>query len=95
MEGPPSQVELVIEVSDSTLQYDQTDKASLYASLGIQDYWIINIPEETVEVRRQPIARAAARFDSDYSSIQILTRGQSVSPLVAPDVVLQVNDLLP
>ncbi|BCM93706.1 hypothetical protein IAD21_05597 [Abditibacteriota bacterium] len=95
VEGPPSQAELVIEVSDSTLKYDQTDKASLYASLGIQDYWIINLVEESLEVRRQPIARSVARFGFDYASIQILTRGQSASPLVAPDVVLQVQELLP
>ncbi len=91
----PSQAELVIEVSDSTLKYDQSDKASLYASLGIRDYWIINLVERTLEVRRQPIARAAARFGFDYASILILTRGQNASPLVAPDVVLMVNDLLP
>ena len=91
----PSQVEFVVEVSDSTLKYDQTDKASLYASLGIQDYWIINLVESTVEVRRQPIARGAARFGFDYASLQILTRGQNASLLVAPDVVLQVDELLP
>lgn len=91
----PSQAELVIEVSDSTLKYDQTDKASLYASLGVQDYWIINLVESTLEVRRQPIARPSARFGFDYASIQIYTRGQNASPLVAPSLSLLVDDLLP
>ena len=91
----PSQVELAIEVSDSTLKYDQTDKASLYASLGIQDYWILNLVESTLEVRRQPIPRPSARFGFDYANTQILTRGQSASPLVAPDLTLKVEDLLP
>ena len=91
----PSQAELVIEVSDSTLKYDQNDKASLYASLGVQDYWIINLTESTLEVRRQPIARASARFGHDYASLQIYMRGQTASPLVAPTLSLKVEDLLP
>lgn len=92
---PPRNVELAIEVSDSTLKYDQTDKASLYASLGIQDYWIINLVESTLEIRRQPIPRASARFGFDYAQTQILTPGQSASPLVAPDFSVKVEDLLP
>jgi Uma2 family endonuclease len=92
---PPSRAELIIEVSDSTLAYDQGDKSSLYASLGVPDYWIINLQENVLEVRRAPIERPSARFDFDYSQIQIIPRGGSVSPLVAPDVSLQVDDLLP
>ncbi len=92
---PPSEIELAIEVSDSTLKYDQTDKASLYASLGVPDYWIVNLVTNVLEVRRAPIELPAARFGFDYSSIQIIPRTGSVSPLVAPDVVLRVEDLLP
>jgi len=92
---PPSRAELIIEVSDSTLAYDQGDKASLYASLGVPDYWIVNLQENVLEVRRAPIERPQSRFGWDYSITQIIPRGGQVSPLAAPDVILQINDLLP
>ncbi len=92
---PPSRAELIIEVSDSTLAYDQGDKSSLYASLQVPDYWIINLQENVLEVRRAPMGRPNARFGFDYSQIQIIPRGGVVSPLVAPDVSLRVDDLLP
>lgn len=93
--GPPAQVDLLVEVSRSTLAYDQTDKASLYASLGIADYWIVNLVENTVEVRRQPIPRENSAFGHDYASTQIHRRGETVSPLCAPQIALLVDDLLP
>jgi len=92
---PPARAELIIEVSDSTLAYDQGDKASLYASLGMPDYWILNLQENVLEVRRAPIERPQSRFGWDYSITQIIPRGGQVSPLAAPDVILQINDLLP
>ena len=94
-DAAPSEAELVIEVSNSTLKYDQTDKASLYASLGVPDYWIVNLVANTLEVRRAPIELATARFGFEYSTLQIIPRTGTVSPLVAPDVTLRVEDLLP
>lgn len=61
----PSEAALIVEVSKSALQYDRTTKASLYASLGISDYWIVNLIESTVELRRQPIERVATQFGWD------------------------------
>lgn len=92
---PPTQAVLLVEVSDSTLQYDRTTKASLYASLGVADYWIINLVENCVEVHRQPIEREAAQFGWDYASRTIYQRGQSVSLLEVPTVSIAVDDVLP
>ena len=41
--GHPTSALLIIEVSESTLKYDQGDKASLYARVGVRDYWIIDL----------------------------------------------------
>lgn len=92
---PPSEAVLLVEISRSTLHYDQTTKASLYASLGIADYWIVNLVENTVEVYRQPIERAEAQFGYDYANRQIYQRGQSVSLLECPEVSIEVNAMLP
>ena len=37
-----------------SLAKDRGRKARLYAEAGIADYWIVNIPERCVEVRRDP-----------------------------------------
>ena len=45
---------LLIEVADSSLELDREDKRSLYAENGIQEYWIINLIDRTIETFRQP-----------------------------------------
>ncbi len=92
---PPSEAILLVEISKATLNYDRTTKASLYASLGINDYWIVNLIESQVEVCRQPIARPTAEFGHDYASRQIYQRGQSIALLEVPAVAIEVNAMLP
>ena len=92
---PPSNAILLVEISKATLRYDQTVKASLYASLGVPDYWIVNLIDNQVEVYRQPIERAGAQFGHDYASRQIYLRGQSVALLEAPEVSIEVDAMLP
>jgi hypothetical protein len=50
----PSDIELLIEVADTSLSFDRTIKASIYARDGIRRYWIVNIPSQTVEVYTLP-----------------------------------------
>ena len=51
----------VIEIADSSLDYDRTTKQQMYAQAGIPTYWIVNIPERTIEVYGSPLA-AAGRY---------------------------------
>src|SRR5215213_9412762 len=46
----PEDVLVVIEVSDSTLDLDRTVKLPLYAAAGIPEAWVVNLPEERIEV---------------------------------------------
>lgn len=91
----PSFAVLVVEVSDSTLSYDRNRKAALYASRGIQDYWIINLRDNQLEVMRQPRPTPNARYSHDFGFRQILDATQSVSPLEIPQISISVADLLP
>lgn len=50
----PQDVLLIIEISDTTLQYDREIKLPLYAKAGIPEVWIVNIKEERIEVHTQP-----------------------------------------
>ncbi|MBC1218521.1 Uma2 family endonuclease, partial [Nostoc sp. UCD120] len=45
----PSDILLVIEISNSTLKYDQEVKLSVYAEAGISYYWIFNLVDNYLE----------------------------------------------
>jgi Uma2 family endonuclease len=90
----PTTALLIIEISDSSLSFDRNDKASLYASVGIADYWIVNLDEQQVEVYRQPVADETERFGFRYSKPLILKSGQSIKPLAAAGEIAAA-DLLP
>ena len=79
---------LVGEVSDSTLAYDRSEKARLYAEAGISEYWLLNVATGYLEVRRDP-------EEGEYRSLQTLRVNASIAPLFAPDVRIPVADLLP
>jgi Uma2 family endonuclease len=84
----PEDVLLLFEVSDTTLSKDRGEKAELYAEAGIRDYWLVNINDQCVEVRRDPVG-------STYQSLTIYRPGQEIHPLAFPDVSLPVSRLFP
>jgi Uma2 family endonuclease len=53
----PQEVLLVIEVSDTTLEYDRKEKLPVYAGAGIPEYWVVNLIDDVLEVYREPIGR--------------------------------------
>jgi hypothetical protein len=83
----PDDVFLLIEVSDSTLAFDREEKLPVYGGAGIREVWIINLPDQTVEIYRDP-------QDGGYASTVILRPGSQASPLAFPDVALEVADLV-
>jgi len=50
----PADIGLLIEVADTTLVNDRTFKGPLFARARIPIYWIVNIPEERVEIHTEP-----------------------------------------
>lgn len=64
----PEDVLLIIEISDSTLRKDKTDKLALYASVGIPEYWILNLKKMQLEVNRVPDTTEAR-----YREVKLLT----------------------
>jgi Uma2 family endonuclease len=91
----PTGAVLVVEVSDSTLAFDRTVKASLYASAGIAEYWILNLPDRVLEVHREPAAMAEQPFGYHYRSVTRLIESDSIAPVGASQSALRVADLLP
>jgi Uma2 family endonuclease len=84
----PSDVVLLVEVAESSLEEDRGIKGELYARAAIADYWIVNLVNRTIEVYREPA-------NGSYQSSHTYGGGDAVSPLSAPDAILAVDYLWP
>ena len=77
---------LVIEVSETTFAYDKEIKLPLYASVGIPEYWIINLEKQEIEVHKLPSGDV-------YKNITIHRAGDKVN-LPGTEMRFDANDLL-
>jgi hypothetical protein len=84
-----------VEVSLSRLAFDREYKGSLYARAGVADYWIVNLVDRVLEVRRAATTSAAAPYGWTYAEFTVLGAGAAVTPLAAPFAEIPVADLLP
>lgn len=78
---------LIIEVSDSTADYDRDVKVRTYAHAGIAETWLVDLTAGWLEVYREP-------SPAGYKLLRKALPGETVSPLAFPDVVLAVNDVI-
>ncbi len=90
--GAPSStdVQLVLEVSDTTLKDDFVDKVEMYARAGIAEYWAIHLPHRTLTAFREPDAATGT-----WARRETLSETQTVAPQSAPDALIRVSELLP
>jgi Uma2 family endonuclease len=79
---------LVIEVSDSTLVHDRTEKFLQYAQAGIPEYWIVNLVDRQLEIFRDP-------QHARYLTQIVIREMESIAPLFAADNQISVSALLP
>lgn len=49
-EPHPGRAFLIIEVAETSLEYDRVEKAELYARVGVPEYWVVNVPDQSIEV---------------------------------------------
>lgn len=89
----PNEVLLLVEVADTTLEYDREVKVPLYAAAGIADYWIVNLVDDVVEVYRQPVTLADGT--AGYRTVQVFSAGETAQPLHFQDCALAVSDVIP
>jgi Uma2 family endonuclease len=90
----PSRPALVVEVARDSLRVDRALKAHLYARAGIEDYWIVNLVDRVLEVRRVP-TRPGSRRGAAYAEVRRFAPSESIAPLAAPSATIAVADLLP
>ncbi len=93
----PTTAALVIEVSDTTFDTDTTEKAELYATANIADYWVLDVVSRQLHVFRdpQPLPLPTDLSTTAYRTHLTLGPNDSLSPLAAPHATVRVADLLP
>jgi Uma2 family endonuclease len=89
----PRDLVLLVEVSDTSIEFDTETKLALYAGDKIPQYWIVNIPERRVEVYtqprggRNPTYRPRADYGQD-ASVPVVVAGKTFG-------TIPVRELLP
>ncbi|SPF34158.1 conserved hypothetical protein [Candidatus Sulfopaludibacter sp. SbA4] len=84
----PGDLRLVVEISDSTLGFDLTKKAGLYARAGIVEYWVLDVEARRLVVHRDP-------QNGLYRSVTVYGAKESVAPLASPGREFRVGDAFP
>ncbi|MGH2600670.1 MAG: Uma2 family endonuclease, partial [Dehalococcoidia bacterium] len=84
----PEGIFLVVEISDATLAQDRAVKLPLYARAGIPETWLMNLPDDRIEVYRDAAPEG-------YRSITLVPRDGTVTPLAFPDATIPCAELLP
>lgn len=88
-----AQTRLVVEVADTTVFFDLTTKAELYAEAGIVEYWVLDVVKRELTVLRDPSPLTAGGHA--YTSTTKYQPTDSVAPLAAPTAPVLVSELLP
>ena len=84
----PSDVLLLIEVSDTTVEYDRGRKLSAYARAGIPEVWIVSRQDRRIEAYTSPSEGA-------YSNVRHAGPTETIAPQAFPDVTLDVGQFFP
>jgi Uma2 family endonuclease len=84
----PSDLLLVIEIADTTLGFDLTTKARLYARAEIAEYWVLDLSGRRLIVHRDPL-------EGQYRTVSGYEENESVAPLAASSSELRIRDVIP
>jgi len=82
--GPDLQ--LVIEVADTTLSFDLGQKAQLYASYGMRESWVVNASTRVTTVHTGPTA-------TGWASIREVQPGELLYTPAVPALTIRLSDL--
>jgi Uma2 family endonuclease len=84
----PSDVLLVVEVSDSTIEIDRDIKLPLYGESGVAEVWIVNLVENVIEVYLRP-------SDGTYSTRRVYRTGEEIAISTVAGPAIAVASILP
>ena len=84
----PADVLLVVEVADSSFDFDRVVKASLYSRLNLPEYWLVDLNDNVLYCHSSPER-------GTYRKVRQFRRDQSLAPQLLPNCVISTNDLIP
>jgi Uma2 family endonuclease len=84
----PEDLQLVLEIADSSLYFDTTVKAALCARAGVPEYWVLDVTGRRLLVHRNPRT-------GRYAEVVAYSEHESVSPLAALAAQFRVADAFP
>ena len=93
----PTDLALVVEVADSSLEWDRTEKKRSYARAGISVYWIVNLCDGQLEVYTEPSGPTMPPEEPSYRR-EIIYGPEQMAPVVIEGkeaAQLAVRDFLP
>ena len=77
---------LLIEVSDSSLAYDQGVKLNLYARYGVSEYWVVDVEGRRIVTYREPTANGYV-IQAEFAA------ADKVAPQAFLDLKIAAGDL--
>ena len=83
----PKDVLLIVEVADTSLEYDCKVKIPLYARALIPEVWLVDLNASTVDAHRDPSPQG-------YKQIRSVRQGESLAPQAFSGFALAVVDIL-
>jgi Uma2 family endonuclease len=83
----PEDVLLVVEVADSSVQYDRSIKMPLYARSGIPEVWLVDVARDLIEVYARPVS-------GRYQDFREARRGETLTLSSLPNLLIRVDDIL-
>jgi hypothetical protein len=83
----PADILLIVEVAESSIEYDREVKTGVYARAGVREYWVVDLNENVIWCYDDPDRGA-------YRRLRRCEGDQSLAPRLLPDVVITSIDLL-
>lgn len=89
----PKEIGLVVEISNTSLNRDRTEKSMIYAEAGIPIYWVVNVEERKIEVYSEPSGPSetpAYAQRAEYAvgdSAPLVLDGKPVGSIAVADVM--------
>lgn len=82
----PADTLLVIEICDSSVRYDREVKVPLYATHGVPEVWLVDLPHRCLEIYREP-------GPDGYRLMLRADAGEVITPVLLPDLRIPVADI--
>ena len=78
---------LVVEIADTSLDYDLSIKLPAYAKGGVREYWVVNARTRLTLVHREP------KVDGAYAVTFEVAADAMATPLLLPELAVRMCEL--